>query len=217
MVDMESTNPVPFPEEAQQAWAQIEGVGPLIPKLEIACSYAARAPDLDTPGKIKSDLKSLRDALRNLILAAESIGYGAGGALALEGSMSDDERLQYFGVTNKYEMTESHGLAGFFRDVYLLEELTSLAVESQRSTRGRPTNNRARLLACLVKLVFDKYRVDAKSYQDGAFFRTLDVAFSLVLPELGPEAYRRYADWALKNFDELIEASNRLGASANAE
>ena len=217
MVDMKSKNPVPFPEEVKQAWSQIDGVEPMIPQLETVCSYVARTPYLESPGKIKGDLTKLRNALRKLIQEVESIGYLTGCALAMQGSMSSEERLQYFGVTNKYELSESQGLSGFFRDVYFVEELASLAVEYQGPIRGRPRNIQARLLACLVKTVFDKHLLETKSYEDGAFFRVLDVAFSLVLPELGPEAYRRHADWAIKNIEELLEVPNSWSTLADAE
>ncbi len=217
MVDMESKNPVPFPEEVKQAWSQIDGVEPIIPQLETVCSYVARAPDLDSPGKIKGDLTKVRNALRKLIHEVESMGHLTRCALAIQGSMSSEERLKYFGVTNKFELSESQGLFEFFRDIYFVEELASLAVEYQGPIRGRPKNIQARLLALLVKSVFDKHLLETKSYQDGAFFRVLDIAFSLVLPELGSEAYRRHADWAIKNMDEVLEVPNSWSTSASAE
>lgn len=217
MIDMTSNNPVTFPEEIRQAWSQIKGVEPMIPKLEDVCSRIARAADFDPPGKIKKDLITLRDALRKLIAAAESMGYAAGCALPLEGSMSDDERLQQFAISSKHEMTASQGLASFFTDVRSMEHLASLAVQSQSAIQGRPKNIRARLMACLVKLVFDKHGVEATTYQDGAFYRVLDISFSLVLPELGPEAYRRYADWALKNTDQLIGLPNQYRVTTNSK
>ena len=138
----------------------------------------------------------MRNALRQFIEATEAATYAARSVVAFIASNNQRKELRKFWA--EHISDGSPKLLKFISDAGLIEELLTEAIEHIKVRRGPNKNFEAYFMADNVLRVFKKHNVKATTYAKGAYFKTLEIIFGELMPDLGPEAYRGWGEAALK-------------------
>ncbi len=186
-----------FSEETRAQLENIDEIKSFLRELEYACILIAqKLPYIAPPREVKNDITAMRDALRQFIEATEAATYAARSIVATTTRNNQRKELRKFWA--EYLSDGSPELVKFMSDAGLIEELLTEAIERIEVRRGPNKNFEAFFMADNALRIFKKHNVKATTYAKGAYFKTLEIIFGELMPDLGPEAYRGWGEEALK-------------------
>ena len=128
--------------------------------------------------------------------------------LRRQGAESEDEKIRELEIRVVPE-NDQDALEEMFDQIGVVERLLVETIAKFQLRRGRKRKSAPLFLALAVLEVFHENDMRATSYQDGLFFRTLELVLKELLPNLGDEAYRRYGENALRDWPRYSQSKGQ--------
>ena len=179
-------------------------------EIERRCLITEDIPEWRPSAMIKAELVKVRDAVRKFLKAVASSHWESGLIVRIIAETSGDKEIRNLGIRSRPQSGAEDPLEQFLAQAELMEKLLSETVSIYNPSRGRKKKSSPLFLALAVLEIFDDNDLKATTYQDGKFFRSLEVIFSDLLPDLGEEAHRRYGEIALKEKTRYYAVCDRI-------
>lgn len=184
-----------FSEITKTRLGEFSEIQPFLRILEIHCSFAVGLPEIPNISEVRRELKGVRDALNTFVRKADSANSVLGSFVRVVANEREDLYPKY---ADDSVSVGSSKLREFLGDAATIVDLLSATLEQSPPTRGPSRKTRQLFFASIVLEDLRRNGVDATTYEDGVYFRTLDVLFEQYFSDLGSEAYQRYGRNALK-------------------
>lgn len=194
-----------FPSDVQRQLLEAIGDRRICGELESRCLVTSTMPEMQSAGEIRADLDKVRSAVRNLIEANQSTSWESGFLLRMEGEKSKDDDIRKLNL-KVLPSEDKDPLEQMLEQIEAFEKLLQATSESLNVRRGRKPRSLPLFQALNVLEIFHENDLHATSYQDGQYFRVLELVFSALFPRIGEEAYRRYGENALKQWPRYSQS-----------
>jgi hypothetical protein len=184
-----------FTETTRTRLSEFPEIQPFLRILEIQCRFAVGLPEIPNTSEVRRELKGLRDSLNTFVKKADSANSVLGSFIRVVASERKDLYPKY---ADDNGSLESSKLNEFLVDATTIVDLLSATLEQSPPTRGPSRKPRPLFFASVVLQDLCSNGIDATTYEDGVYFRLLDILFEQYFSDLGSEAYQRYGRNALK-------------------
>lgn len=186
-----------FSDTTRAALAEIEEIRPYIDNIEDNVFRRMQEPKWVSTGEMKNDVTSMRKKLDAFLSTVDRSSWFAGAMI--NDAAIESGKEEFIALRPKGRFDENLGMLDFLSKARVVNELLACAVDYfDPLPKGRMPNFQASGLASEVLKDFKWHEIKATTYQDGPYFRTLEIIFSELMPELGPQAYRRYGEEQLR-------------------
>lgn len=186
-----------FSDESRRALNEIEEIRPYIDKIEFVAIRSQQAPKFVSRRANRQCVVKMRDALSRFVNFTKNGSFWSGTLINDTAIEAGNKKFKPYAP--EHNSAANAGLQHFIEEAELVTQLLTLTAKRfEYLGKGRMPNIEARWLAGEVLKNFVWHGIPATTYPSGAYFRTLDIVFAELMPELGPEAYRRYGEASLK-------------------